>query len=106
MDKVKTIIIHNSAIVNADGTTTALTTDYHELIPEDMSVTYLNIKETYADNFCVSRVPFIYINGELCGIEQESSIEIKGSERVSIESLKVNKDIGGCSILMIQRVDY
>ncbi|OOP74144.1 hypothetical protein [Clostridium beijerinckii] len=93
MDKVKTIAVREAEMVQFDNNNIKLTDEYVELVPEGELLSALRIDIIFG-GVNHGYIPFLEINDEMCPIipQLTTPFEIKSSDDIVIQSLKINKD--------------
>ena len=109
MDKIKTVAVRNGLLLKQNkANNIVLTDEYIELVEEGKTLTYLKIKLDMAgwDNNEFVGNAFVIINGEPCCLTIDNYFELYMSDRVEIESLKINKRFDSGFMTMLERVEY
>jgi hypothetical protein len=101
MDKVKTIAIRDSQIIQYDDNNIKLTDEYIELVPKGEILSALRIDVIFG-GASHGYIPFIEINGELCPIMPQltTPFEVKSHDDIVIQSLRINNEFRDGHITM------
>lgn len=103
MDKIKTIIVRETEVIQGDKDSFILDSNYMELIPKNYIARYLRINLDFR-NYRKVNAPFnpiVKINGELCPIPIQKDFELKTEDEFYIESLMINDEFYVGDITMI-----